>query len=221
MKNSIVIVVLVLINGFLFAQSDKYQQAMVKNITALNTATTAEDFQKSANAFERIAANETAEWLPIYYQAYSHMMLAIANMQKQDMKTCFAHLDQAQAAVDAGIKIAPKESELYVLQGYIYQGRIWEDAMTKGAEFTPKVMQALQTAMAMNPENPRAYYLMGQQLFHTPEFFGGGAKAALPMLEKAAEKYASYETPSELHPTWGERINASLLENAKKQADNK
>lgn len=221
MKKSIAITFFLFAIGFAFAQSGQYTAAMTKNIAALRNAENIEDFQKAANAFARIAANESDQWLPAYYQAYSHIMVAVANMQKQDMKTCQAHLDEAQTVLDGAMKIAPKESELHVLQGYVYQGRIWEDAMNKGPEFTPKVMQALQTAMALNAENPRAYYLMGQQLFHTPEFFGGGAKTALPMLEKAAAKFTSYEAPSELHPGWGEGINAALLEEAKKQLANK
>ncbi len=221
MKKLIVIAFVLFAIGYAFAQSDPYTTAMTKNITALRDAKSAEDFQKAANAFARIAANEADQWLPAYYQAYSHIMVAVANMQKQDMKACQAHLDEAQSILDAAMKIAPKESELHVLQGYVFQGRIWEDAMTKGQEFTPRVMQSLQTAMALNEENPRAYHLMGQQLFHTPEFFGGGAKAALPLLEKAAVQFASYEAPSELHPGWGEGINAALLEAAKKQLANK
>ncbi len=221
MKKLIAITFVLFTIGFAFAQSDQYAAAMTKNITALRDAKNDEDFQKIANAFARIAANETDQWLPAYYQAYSHIMLAVAKMQADDMKTCQAHLNEAQTILDAAMKIAPKESELHVLQGYVFQGRIWEDAMTKGQEFTPKVMQSLQTAMALNAENPRAYYLMGQQLYHTPEFFGGGAKTALPMLEKAAAQYASYKAPSELHPSWGEGINAALLEAAKKQLANK
>lgn len=217
MKKSIVIAVFLAVTGFAFAQSAQYTAAMTKNIAALDAAESTEDLQKVANAFARIAANESSEWLPAYYQAYSHIILAIANMQADDMATCQSHLDQAQKILDGAMKIAPKESELHVLQGYVFQGRIWEDAMNKGPEFTPKVMQSLQTAMALNEENPRAYHLMGQQLYHTPEFFGGGAKAALPMLEKAAARFASYEAPSDLHPTWGEPTNTALMENAQKQ----
>lgn len=204
-----------------FGQNEKYIQAMEKALATLDTVQTTDGFQKVANTFERIAMNASGEWLPSYYQAYCNMMIATAKMQEQDLMTCMAYLDKAQAALGVAVNIAPKESEIFTLQAYIYQGRIWENPMVKGAEYSPKIQQALQTAIAINPDNPRPHYLMGQQLLYTPEFYGGGAKAALPWLEKAAEKFASYQITSVLHPTWGEQNNHYILENVKKSAADK
>ncbi|MFN7119131.1 MAG: hypothetical protein ACK4TA_20200 [Saprospiraceae bacterium] len=221
MKNAILFLTFVLLHHIIFAQNEKYVQAMEKALAQLDTTRSAEGFQKLSNTFERIALNEKSEWLPTYYQAYCNMMIATAKMQAQDITTCLTHLDKAQAALDAALILAPKESELITLQGYIYQGRIWENTMVKGAEYAPKVQQALQTAIALNPDNPRPYYLLGQQLLFTPEFYGGGTKAALPWLEKAEAKYASYQAPTALHPTWGKRANNYMLETARKGATDK
>lgn len=215
MKKCIFLAMLLVASVAAFAQSDRYRQAMEKAVTELDTARSAETFQMAAHTFERIAAGESREWLPAYYQAYAHMMLATAKMQAQDMTACTAHLDKAQVALDAARAIAPKESEIMALQGYIYQGRIWENARVKGPEYTPKVQQALQTAIALNPHNPRPYYLLGQQLLHTPEFYGGGPKAALPLLEKAAAAYEAWQMPDNLHPRWGKQANAYMLEKAR------
>ncbi|MBX2926933.1 MAG: hypothetical protein KF852_03765 [Saprospiraceae bacterium] len=215
MKKCISFAVLLFSTATAFAQSEKYLIAMEKAVAELDTARSPETFQKAANTFERIAAGEKTEWLPAYYQAYAHMMLATAKMQAQDMAACTAHLDKAQTALNAALAIAPKESEIMALQGYIYQGRIWENPMVKGAEYTPRVQQALQTAMAMNPQNPRPYYLTGQQLLHTPEFYGGGAKAALPLLEKAAAAYEAWQMPNALHPRWGKQANEYMLGRAR------
>jgi hypothetical protein len=215
MKKHISFAVLLLVAVAAFAQSDKYFLAMEKAVAELDTARSAETFQKAANTFERIAAGEKTEWLPAYYQAYAHMMLATAKMQAQDMAACFAHLDKAQAALDAAKALAAQESEIVALQGYIYQGRIWENPMVKGAEYSPKVQQALQTAIAMNPQNPRPYYLLGQQLLYTPEFYGGGAKAALPLLEKAASAYEAWQMPNALYPRWGRQANEYMLGQAR------
>ncbi len=221
MKKIILFTAFLLINAILFAQSEKYIIAMEKALLQLDTAKTLEGWQKSANTFERIAMIETGEWLPAYYNAYCNMMLALQNMQLQKMDALTAHLDKAQASLDAAIAIAPKEAEIITLQGYIYQGRIWENPMVKGAEFSPKVQEALQTAIAMNPENPRPYYLMGQQLLYTPDFYGGGAKAALPWFEKAEAKFANYEPASKLLPNWGKGTNDYMLENTRKTLSGK
>ncbi len=215
MKHHLLFAALMLSATLASAQSGKYASAMEQALAPLDTARTAESWQKAANHFERIAQSEPGDWLPGYYQAYSHMMLAVVKMQAQELAACNAHLDQAQAALDAAKALAPQESEIVALQGYIYQGRIWENAMVKGAEYSPKVQQALQTAIALDPANPRPYYLLGQQLLYTPEFYGGGAKAALPWLEKAAERFEAYQAPSSLHPRWGQQVNAHLLERAR------
>lgn len=221
MKKIILFTAFLLINAILFAQSEKYIIAMEKALLQLDTAKTLEGWQKSANTFERIAMNETSEWLPTYYNAYCHMMLAMQNMQLQKMDACTAHLDKAQMALDKAIALAPQESEILTLQGYIYQGRIWENPMVKGAEFSPKVQEALQTAIGINSENPRPYYLMGQQLLFTPDFYGGGAKAALPWFEKAETKFANYKPTSRLHPNWGMGTNNYMLENTRKTLSGK
>jgi cytochrome c-type biogenesis protein CcmH/NrfG len=215
MKHHLLFAALMLGACIVSAQNDKYIQAMEHALAPFDTVRAAEGWQKAANQFERIAQSEPGEWLPSYYQAYCHMMLAGIHMQTQRMEACNAHLDQAQAALDAAKALAPQESEVVALQGYIYQGRIWENAMVKGAEYSPKVQQALQTAIALDAANPRPYYLLGQQLLYTPEFYGGGAKVALPWLEKAAAKFEAQQLASALHPRWGQRANAHLLGEAR------
>lgn len=221
MKNISLFVLLLSFSSILFAQNEKYVQAMEKALAQLDTTQSVEGLQKLANTFERIAMNEKSEWLPNYYHAYCNMMIATAKMQAQDLPTCIAHLDKAQTALDAAMLLAPQDAEIITLQGYIYQGRIWENPMVKGAEFSPKIQQTLQTAIAMNPENPRPYYLMGQQLLFTPEFYGGGAKAALSWLEKAEAKFVTYQAPTKLHPNWGKGANNYMLQNARTTLEKK
>ena len=55
----------------IFAQSDKYVEAMQKNISLLDAAKTTQDFQTAANAFERIGEAEKTQWLPYYYAGLS------------------------------------------------------------------------------------------------------------------------------------------------------
>ena len=204
----------------LSGQSEKYVQAMQQNLEKMAIAKSVEDWQQVANLFERISAAEEKEWLPIYYQSFCHMMLATQQMQEKEMESCMKHLDQAQAALDqAQTKTEEPQSEILALQGFIYQGRIWENFQANGPIYSPKSHEALDKAIALDPENPRSYYLKGQNVLHTPVFFGGGGTAALPLLEKAAEKFASFESKSPLHPSWGQGQNEYMLARAKKMAE--
>ena len=193
------------------AQSDQYVPAMEKALNYLEEEMTTEKLQEAVNLFGRIAAVETSEWLPVYYQALGHIQLAIAAMQQQEMEQCAAYLDAAQKELDRAKVLAPDNVELTALQSYIYTGRIWEDPQTNGPQFSPLAMQTLAGAISRDEENPRLHYLLGQHLFYTPTFWGGGPKAALPHLQKAEEKFEAFKPVSPLHPKWGRDRNRYLL----------
>jgi len=215
------LIALILTLGFvtnIFAQADKYETAMQEALQLFENDTEA-DLQKAANSFERIAGVATDEWLPRYYEGLSHLYLAgmAANDSKWDAYE--QHLDKAQAAIDAAKLKVASNSELAVLQAYVYQGRIWKNPMIRGAKYSPSVVSELEKAMKLDPNNPRASYLMAQQLYHTPSFFGGGADVALPHFEAAAEKYAKFEPASKLHPNWGQENNARFLSKIQGEAN--
>ena len=209
MKNLIIFLIATTISITAFAQNEKYIKAMGTQLEKLQAAKSVDDYQTVANGFERIAKAETNEWLPGYYQSFCYMMMAAGTMEKDPSKID-TYLDQAQAALDATKKLAGGESEVFALQGYIYQGRIWPNPQQRGAEYTQKSYEALGAAMAINPANPRPYFIKGQNTFFMPEFWGGGVKNAMPLLSEAKEKFEVFEPASKLHPTWGAERNAYL-----------
>jgi len=75
--------------------------------------------------------------------------------------------------------------------------------------------EALGKAEKLNPENPRVWFCKGQNVYHTPSMFGGGSEKALPLFEKAARLFDSFETPNQLWPLWGEESNGDLIEKIK------
>lgn len=195
----------------LSAQNAKYVQAMEGAIEKLNKANEAEGFLAAANIFERISKAAGGEWLPLYYQSLANMQAASEFMGNKQMEKCINSVEKAQTILKVALEKAPKESELWVLQAFVYQGYIWEDMQTNGAKFTPLIFGAIEKAVALNADNPRAYLIKGQQVFFMPEFYGGGAKAASPVLNQAKQKFESFSPESDLHPSWGkERLNDLL-----------
>jgi tetratricopeptide (TPR) repeat protein len=215
MKQLTIFVFAILISFTSFAQNDRYFSAMERGIGMIADERQAmEDWQAASNFFERIANAESEKWLPKYYHAYTNMMMA---MTAYNEKTEFEpYLDKAQKSLDAAKKLAPNESEIYALQAYIYQGRIWSNMMVNGPKYSPMSHEACDKAIELNPNNPRPYYLKGSNTYFTPAFFGGGAENALPILEKANEKYMAYKAPSPLHPMWGQGSTEYFLNRAKK-----
>ncbi len=193
----------------LSAQNSQYTTAMTNAVAQLDTAKSMADFQTAANTFSRIAAAEPKEWLPLYYAAFSHLNAAF-KMFKEDAGKATLTLDLAQTNLDKAAALAPQESELPVLQAYIYTGRVMENPMVKGQEYSPKVFAQLGKASAMNPNNPRAPFLQGTYTLNMPEFYGGGAAKAKPLFEKAAALYEQ-EKDRGLLPHWGKKGNDYYL----------
>lgn len=70
-------------------------------------------------------------------------------------------------------------------------------------EYGPVASAALETAKGLNPENPRVYILEGQDLFYTPEQYGGDKQEAKKKFETASSKFDTYKPESNIHPNWG------------------
>lgn len=191
------------------AQDDsEYLMIMLKQKEAFSSARTEMDFMNLANTFQRISNAESQEWYPLYYAGfcYINMSFVTANkLQKDD------YLDQSQILIDAALELNPEESELYVLQALLFQGRIQIDPEQRGKKFSEKAEESLYVAKEYNPENPRLYYLLGLNTMHSPEIVGGGVKNACPLFTKASEIFNKSIPSHVLAPTWGGAQNQQLL----------
>ena len=198
-----------MISQFSYAQKGAYTNAMKKALTAMDEAmATLEEeggvdrLAAVSNQFERIAAKENQEWLPVYYDAYVHVIMSfkLGEGKLQD-----ASLDVAQELLDKATAMNGDKSELMALQGMLYIGRIVVKPMLRGMTYSGKVSKAIEKSISFNEDNPRAYYVLGQLYQGMPKFAGGGMDRACPEFNTAKEKFATHEMPSEIHPTWGKK----------------
>lgn len=207
MKKSIFTLVLILLYSLGFA-NDAYRKAMSQSIEKLFQAKTIPEYVEIANQFERISQIEKAEWLPLYYASFSYIMISFQEPEnaKKDQ-----YLDQAQKYLDQAMAIDANETELYMLQGFLYPSRINIDPMGRGMTYMGKMNSALDKALELNPDNPRVYYLRATMTYHMPEAYGGGATKALPLFQTAAEKFQIFKPKTELYPNWGKEMNDAEL----------
>ena len=205
---------LLFIAGNMFAQSNsKFEKTMVKQIDLLDKAKAGTDFVNAANAFERIANAETKEWLPLYYQAYA--LVLSSNDEKDNVKKD-AVLDKALEIANKADKLSPDNSEIVTLQSWITSMKIGIDPATRGQKLGMEAGMLTAHAIELNPENPRPYFLQGTGLLFTPEQFGGGKAKALPVLEKAIEKFNAFKPANAMIPNWGKEIAQKMLDECKK-----
>jgi hypothetical protein len=89
------------------------------------------------------------------------------------------YFDQAMELVNKADKIAPNNSEITALKGYVIMGKLSVDPMSRGQEMSPLAMQTFGKAIALDKENPRATTLMAQMELGMSQFFGSGPVKSL------------------------------------------
>ena len=195
-----------------FAQSERYQSAMQKNLALFDSVQNTEKAQALAASFERIGDAEKTEWLPYYYAALA--MLTPAWMDPKIDKD--QNAVKVKALIDKGDALAKSDadrSELQTLRNMVATQQMLVDPQSRYATYGAESASALKKAQELNPNNPRAFYLEGIGIFNTPEQFGGGKTKAKPVLEKAVSLFNS-EQVKPLYPTWGKKEAEQFLAQA-------
>jgi len=210
MKKLFATLILVSLFSFGFA-NEAYEKAMGLSIETLFQVKTIPEYIEVANQFERISTMEKGEWLPLYYASFAYIMISF---QEPDNAKKDTYLDQAQKYLDQAMAIDPNESELYMLQGFLYPSRINVDPMNRGMLYIGDMNKSLDKALELNPDNPRVYYLRATIMHHTPEAYGGGAAKALPLYQAAVEKFNIFKPKTAISPNWGKEINEAGLKSA-------
>lgn len=191
---------------------DKYTETMLKNIEAAYKGKTVTDYQATANAFERIATAEKTKWEPYYYAAFSNIMAA--NVETENPKKD-AYLDLATKALDQAKAIKANDSEITALEGFVHMMRVTVDPASRGQEYSGKAFRTFSTAVALNPENPRALALLAQMQYGTAQFFGSSTAEACGTADKSIQKFETYKTENALSPQWGKQMAEGLKSNCK------
>jgi hypothetical protein len=205
MKKLNLLLLTVLFAALANAQSDKYVDAMKKNLARFDSVKTTAEYQGLAAAFERIGDAEKTQWLPYYYAG-----LALATSGWQDTKLDKdANSEKIKALCDKAEAIE-KSSEICEIRNMAATQQMMIDPQTRWATYGQEAGTALQKGMQLDPSNPRLYYLQGMSVFNTPEAFGGGKAKAKPIFEKAVALYKSTQTKP-LYPHWGQKEAEQML----------
>jgi len=180
-----------------FAQSDKYVDAMKKNLVLFDSAKSTADIQAVANTFERIGDAEKTQWLPYYYAGLA-LCTTGWDDPKVDKDANSAHINALCDKAEA----LDKNSEIYAIRNMAATQEMMVDPQTRWQTYGVQASKALQDGLKLDPNNPRLYYLQGESIFNTPPAFGGGKDKAKPLFEKAVVLFKA-EKPKPLWPKWG------------------
>lgn len=157
-----------------------------------------------------IASKWNNEWITHYYLAYSKAVLS-EDAKLQEAKRD-ALLDEAGNELDKAVKILGEENdETHVLGAFIANRRITISPMARYMTYGKVFTAHMEAAKAINPANPRIYYLRGMAKYAMPKFAGGGEQVALPYLAKADSLYAKETDIDIARPYWGKTATAYYL----------
>ena len=208
MKRIFILNLIIIASIVSYGQNEKYVNLMEKTIFSMDTAKRTETLQQAANQFQRIGDVMPSQWLPFYYCAYCYVQ--ISYKEKEDKKKDL-YIDKAEEFIGKADIINPENSEIYVMKGFILQARMNIDPMIRGMKYNKKCLGMFEKAKEFNPDNPRSYLWHGVNLYNTPSFFGGGKDKALPLLEKAIEKYNSFIPVNLIYPDWGKEYAEKMI----------
>lgn len=189
------------------AQSDKYTKAMEALIPAVDTTRSYTGLLSLANSFERIGNAEKTQWQPFYYAALANINASYTFTMDGSFGDKSADIDpladKAEELLNKAEALSKDNSEIWIVRKLIATGRMMGNPMARFQQYGPIVTAAIETAKKLNPENPRVYLLEGQDLFFTPEQFGGDKQAAKKKFEMAISKFGTYKPASSIDPNWG------------------
>lgn len=212
MKKYILSLALVFVWITLLKASDPaYVKAIQKQKDAMKAIQSAEESQAVSNGFLRIAEANASEWLPLYYAALTQTTAAFRFDVNKDQ-----YFDQALELVKKADGIAPGNSEVTALHGYILMGKISLDPANRGQSLSPEAMQLFGKAISLDRENPRAVTLMSQMELGMAQFFGSGPEKACGMARMGLELFAKEQAKVDenyILPTWG-KMNAEQVVSA-------
>jgi hypothetical protein len=202
------VAILLFVSAIASAQEDRYSSAMQKNLLKMDSARTAEEYLKIANSFERIADAEKDKWIPYYQSAFCLLLSSFNDSSNQNKDS---YLDKADMLLGKADSLKPNNSEVVTLKGFSALARMVVNPMERYAKYGALSNYLFDKAKELDPNNPRPDYLIGNMTLNTPEQFGGEAKAALPILKTAMEKYNKFQPETPLSPNWGKNQLEEIL----------
>lgn len=186
-----------------FAQAD-YDKIMSEKISKIETCKTPEDFQTLANDFQRIGSKESSKWLPPYYAAFSTIQKGRVMMRNGNAQALDGVADEAEKYLAAAQNLAGADNaEIRLLKKMTYSLRMMVNPqqryMTDGARAT----EEMNTAEKLEPNNPRIALIKAEDIYFTPEQYGGSKTKGLEMFKDALAKFNAYKPKTALDPNWG------------------
>ena len=194
------------------ADISSYSDQMKSALNQLDAAETTEAYAEVARDFEEISEKYPDEWLPKYYVAACYIFITLVEDDPLEEEAIENYQDKADDILEALEEDRPNESEVYALKALYYVSKITHDPLYKMVFNYWKFKAALEESLAIEPNNPRAVYQQLASDMGKAEQFDNDLTEYCTQADQLLQNWDRYQPQSELHPRWGKRDLAKLLD---------
>ena len=214
MKKILISFALMASSTFAFAQGD-YTKSMAEKIDRLRSTEQADDLGAIAFEFDRMISGNDS-WLTYYYTSYAYIKKGRAMVKANKLM----EVDQIAAIAEKYALVAqeknPESAEVPILLKMIHSLRMMVEPAKRFASETALGNAALEKAVKLDPKNPRISIVKAEDLYFTPQEFGGSKEKGLKMYQTALDQFKSYKPASSIDPDWGKEEATYLISESKK-----
>ena len=187
-----------------FAQT-AYEKAMLAKVQTIEMPkANLDDYTAQANDFARIGDKEKTLWQPYYYAAFSIIKKGRTLMQQNQLTQLDDVAKEAQNYIDKAEALSPNNAEIFILKKMNHGLKMIVNPMERWQTEGQAAQVALNEAKKLDPENPRISILEAEDLYYTPEQFGGSKSKGIELFKKALEQFKTYKVKSSVDPNWGQ-----------------
>ena len=187
-----------------FAQT-AYEKAMLPKVQTIEMPkANLDDYTAQANDFARIGDKEKTLWQPYYYAAFSIIKKGRTLMQQNQLSQLDDVAKEAQNYIDKAEALSPNNAEIFLLKKMNHGLKMIVNPMERWETEGQAAQVALNEAQKLDPENPRITILEAEDLYFTPEEFGGNKQKGIELFKKALEQFKTYKVKSSVDPNWGQ-----------------
>lgn len=193
-----------------------YEKAMTPKVKMIEVPKqNLDDYTSQANDFARIGDKEKTLWQPYYYAALSIIQKGRGLMQQNKTAQLDEIAKEAQDYIDKAEALSPNNAEIYILKKMNHGLKMMVNPMERYQTEGEAAQQALAKAKELDSENPRITIMEAEDLYFTPEQFGGSKEKGTEMFKKALEQFKTYKPKTALDPNWGQGEASYFVSQAK------
>ena len=186
-----------------------------ESMADFDSAKNMNEWISASNHLSLVAKKYSDQWAANYYACYT---LTVLSYIEKDSKKKDEYLDEAEVFLNKAVEDFKTEyAELYILNAMFDNARLAVQPAMRYKKFGDLFKENIEKAKLLQPDNPRIYYLEGNSIYYTPKMFGGGAKNALPLFEKAETLFLSESKDDIFKPSWGQKQNEQMLAKCKSE----